>query len=144
MKRTCEISKKPDLGFLGAVYVSEREVCKEVFKKTQKKQRPWKNDCLHGDVVLSIVMRRTAKQALKGRQQALKVTRHRGASTQGNEAPRTLQIRSSNPKKSSTCPLSPCTRHSSLVIGTDRQTDIPTKVWELFGEITGNRVQKYS
>ncbi len=41
MRRTCEISKKPGLGFLGAVHVSEREVCKEVFKKTQKKQRPW-------------------------------------------------------------------------------------------------------
>jgi hypothetical protein len=31
---------------------SLKEVSKDVFKKTQKKQRPWKNDCLHEELVL--------------------------------------------------------------------------------------------
>jgi len=143
MRRTCEISKKPGLGFLGAVHVSEREVCKEVFKKTQKKQRPWKNDCLHGDVVLSILLRRTAKQALKGRQQALKVTRHRGASTQGNEATRRRERFKSEVQIRRNLRLVHCLHAQG--ISADRQTDIPTKVWELFGEITAaNWGKKYS
>jgi hypothetical protein len=130
------------LGFLVALHVSEREVCEDAFKKTQEKQRPRKNDCLYGDVVLSIVFRRTGKEDLKERQKTLKVTRYHGARLKSTRQ-RGVE-NASNPKKSSTCPLSPCPKHSSLVIGTDRRTDIPTKVWQLFGEITRNWVKKYS
>jgi hypothetical protein len=123
-------------------YLSEREVCEDVFKKTQEKRRPRKHDSLHGDVVLSIVFRRTGKQDLKERQKTLKVTRYHGARLKSTR--QRVVENASNPKKSSTRPLSPCPKHSSLVIGTDRRTDIPTKVWDLFGEITRNWVKKYS